>query len=477
MSLAREASLPAGWASTTLGEIGQYLNGRAFGKSEWALRGRPIIRIQDLTGTRVSPNYFAGNVAPRFEVRSGDLLVSWAATLGAYIWHGPDAVLNQHIFKVETYIDKKFHYHLLQYVLGDLQRQAHGTGMVHITKSKFDSTFVAIPPLVEQRRIVHRLEQLFSQIEVARAGLKHAQVNLSRYRVAVLKAACEGRLVPTEAELARSQGRDYEPATAALGSQGTSEIHVKKNLPEGWTWTTFEQIAKRVTVGHVGPMKHEYIGTGVPFLRSQNVRENRFDPEGLRFISQRFHKRLSKSALHPGDIVLVRSGSVGVACVIPDFIEEANCADLVIVQSPIGLVPKFGAYYMNSLAKALVRQGKVGIALTHFNTKSVASLPVPLPPYREQERIVAKVESQLSFIDQLEAMATDSLRKVEQLRTSILRSAFEGRLVSQDPNDEPALVLLDRIRLERASVADQPRRRGRRPAAKTETPRSRRAAR
>ena len=86
--------LPHGGAQTTLGEIGRYLNGRAFKSNEWSDRGRVIIRIQDLTGSGDSPNRYAGVVEPRYEVRAGDLLISWAATLGAYIWRGPDAVLN-----------------------------------------------------------------------------------------------------------------------------------------------------------------------------------------------------------------------------------------------------------------------------------------------------------------------------------------------------------------------------------------------
>src|SRR5689334_18744687 len=92
--------VPEGWKRTTIGELGRYLNGRGFKTSEWARTGRPIIRIQDLTGSNKNPNYFNGAIEDRYIVEPGDLLVSWSATLGAYIWDGPEAVLNQHIFKV-----------------------------------------------------------------------------------------------------------------------------------------------------------------------------------------------------------------------------------------------------------------------------------------------------------------------------------------------------------------------------------------
>lgn len=140
-----ELIVPDGWRATTLGDLGQYLNGRAFKTTEWSKSGRPIIRIQDLTGSHRSPNYFEGEVEDRYVVRPGEFLISWSATLGAYIWDGPEAVLNQHIFKVESNIDKEFHYYLVRERIAELERNAHGSGMVHVTKGVFENTPVAVP--------------------------------------------------------------------------------------------------------------------------------------------------------------------------------------------------------------------------------------------------------------------------------------------------------------------------------------------
>ncbi len=316
-----------------------------------------------------------------------------------------------------------------------------------------------LPPfsLPQQRRIVAEIEKKFSRLEEGVAALKRVQANLKRYRAAVLKAACEGKLVPTEAELHKSgsgvpplkQSRDGS-ATFETGEQLLKRILAERRkswtgrakykepaapgtttlpqLPEGWTWATFEQIAERVTVGFVGSMKHEYVTKGVPFLRGQNVRENRFDPEGLLHVSSEFHQKLSKSALRPGDLAVVRSGSVGVTCVIPDSLPDSNCSDLVLVQRPLGFVPQYGAYYMNSLAKRHVAAGKVGVALIHFNTKSVAALAVPLPPLAEQKRIVAEVERRLSVIDELESVVSANLQRAGCLRQAVLQKAFAGEL-------------------------------------------------
>ena len=113
-------TLPAGWRRTDLGSLGLYINGRGFKKSEWRDHGRPIIRIQNLTGSGEAFNHFDGEADERYIARPGDLLVSWAATLGAYIWNGPEAVVNQHIFKVDSNIDKDFHKYLLDFKLEEL---------------------------------------------------------------------------------------------------------------------------------------------------------------------------------------------------------------------------------------------------------------------------------------------------------------------------------------------------------------------
>lgn len=231
-------------------------------------------------------------------------------------------------------------------------------------------------------------------------------------------------------------------------------------LPSPWIWASLEQVSTRVTVGYVGAMKNEYVGKGVPFLRSQNVRPNRFEPEGLVFIRREFHAKLAKSKITPGDVVVVRSGvGVGTTCVIPATLGEANCSDLVLIQGPL-IQPHFISYYMNSAAQRHVEMGKVGVAQAHFNTASVASLSIPLPPVAEQAEIVREVERRLEAAFRLAATLKQQLIRADATRHSLLREAFAGRLVPQDPNDEPASILLARIRAKREAEAQKPKGRG-----------------
>lgn len=186
--------LPDGWSLKALAEIGRYHNGRAFKKEEWRDNGRPIIRIQNLTDPTKPFNFFQGEADERHTVRAGDILVSWAATLDAFRWHGQEAVLNQHIFKVESFISPAFHYWAIKAVLERLRSQTHGTGMVHITRDKFLGTKVAIPSQAEQERIVERIEALFRESHEAEAAVMAARNRVTALRRAVLAHAMTGRL-------------------------------------------------------------------------------------------------------------------------------------------------------------------------------------------------------------------------------------------------------------------------------------------
>ncbi len=248
---------------------------------------------------------------------------------------------------------------------------------------------------------------------------------------------------PEGAERSRQENCEW------LGESKVPKETYGLKIPAHWRWSTFGYLSERVTVGHVGSMKDEYLEAGIPFLRGQNVRANRYDSKGLKYISAAFHKSLKKSALEPFDIVVTRSGDVGIACVIPEHLGDANCSDLVIIKRPHGIDSHFAAYYLNSAAKRFITAGKVGVAITHFNTKSVADLPVPLPPILEQRRIVARIEELFSRLAAGVAALRHSKAQLQRYRQSVLAAAVTGELTrewrEQHPDTEPAEELLKRI--------------------------------
>ncbi len=166
-------NLPQGWEILHVGDVADYINGRAFKPEEWEEQGLPIIRIQNLNDENAAYNYSTAEFEDKYLIHKGDLLFAWAASLGTYIWQNDDAWLNQHIFKVipKSFIQKEFLYYSFVVMIRDFYSQTHGSGMVHITKGKFEMRPILIPPIAEQKRIVTKIEEIINTIDTISAEL------------------------------------------------------------------------------------------------------------------------------------------------------------------------------------------------------------------------------------------------------------------------------------------------------------------
>lgn len=425
--------------------------------------------------------------------------MSWAATLGAFVWRGPSAVLNQHIFKVKSFISRSFHYYVLLWALDALYRNAHGSGIVHVTKGKFEGTPVLLPPLPEQHRIVEAIESYLSRLDDAMATLERVQRNLKRYRASVLKSAVEGRLVPTEAELARAEGREYEPASVLLEriladrrcrweeaelAKMKAKGKVPKNdrwkskyvepvgpdtsglpeLPEGWCWATVDSLAW--DGGYGTSRKCQLNGDGPPVLRIPNVQNGTLTFEELKFATG--SEPLSTDGiLAPGDFIFIRTNGskrlIGRGALVANLLSgDYYFASYLIrlrLASTLMTAKWFALVWHAPVVREQVLRDAASSAGQHNVSLSAAlSYCVPLPPHAEQERILAEAERLSSIAESSRSMVQPSIVRVARLRQSILKWAFEGRLVDQDPTDEPAEVLLERIRAERAAQPSRSRR-------------------
>ncbi|MCZ7662712.1 MAG: restriction endonuclease subunit S [Thermoleophilia bacterium] len=225
-----------------------------------------------------------------------------------------------------------------------------------------------------------------------------------------------------------------------------------------WTEVLLEDVAADVTVGHVGPMASEYVERGVPFLRSQNVEPLRINDTDLKFITKEFHDRLKKSALSPGDVVIVRTGKPGACAVIPRTLPIANCSDLVIVRCGEGLDSRFLAYYVNSVAAHHVNSHLVGAVQQHFNVGSARKMFVRFPELPEQRAIAHilgtlddKIELNRRMSETLEAMAR-ALFKSWFVDFDPVRAKAEGR----DPGLPQPLADLFPARLVESELGEIP---------------------
>jgi len=342
---------------------------------------------------------------------------------------------------------------------------------------------IPLAPLAEQRRIVAELEKQLTRLDAAVAALKRLQANLKRYRASVFNAACEGRLVPTEAELARRERRSYEPASLLLGSilaerriqwkvaqqkrsakasrghnwQPKYEEPVCNNqpgprpLPEGWAWVSLDSMLREpLRNGHSA--KSVDGASGVPTFTLSAVTYGDFSPANVKNTSAD-PRKVEDLWVEPGDIFIERSNTpelVGTARLFSGQARMAIFPDLLIRIRVVNCVlPSYVELALQSSpSREFFRRSAQGISGTmpKIDQGIVQQVMIPLPPFAEQERITNTVEDRFSVIKHLEAELEAQMKKAESLRQSILKCAFQGKLVPQDPNEEPANILLERIR-------------------------------
>lgn len=492
MSATDEQRLPCGWAVASLGDLAEYLNGAAFKPSDWENEGIPIIRIQNLTDSSKSLNLTKRQVDPRLLIHNGDLLFSWSATLDAFLWTGGEAWLNQHIFKVECeqQIFKKFLYYLLQHSVCQIvdSEHVHGSTMQHINRGPFLGHSIQLPPRAEQIRIAETLDELFSDLDAGVAALERTQDRLKRYRASVLKAAVEGTLTAD----CRAAHPNAEPASELLERILTErrrcweEEQVRKfaekgkappknwrakykepvspdatdlpPLPEGWCWTSLDTLIVEGPQNGVYLPKSKY-GCGTEILRIEDFQNGwvRDRSELKRVMTE--DSALEIYALRAGDLVINRVNSMshlGKCLIASQALEgvlfESNMMRAALANS---LNSKFIQYYLHSPfgRSRLTKGAKWAVNQASINQQDIRRTPIPLPSYMEQKFIVEAVEDQLSVVDYVEADLNTWWKAAQGLRQAILRCAFTGSLVPQDPNDEPASELLKRIDDERKERA------------------------
>ena len=359
-------------------------------------------------------------------------------------------------------LDAKFYYYQMASpeVQSEIRYSASTTTNIsNISSSKLSEITLKVPPLPEQHRIVAEIETQFTRLDASVAALRRARANLKRYRASVLKAACEGRLVPTEAELARSEGRGYEPAgilreRILAERRGRWESQEKRRgkykepsapdtsalpeLPEGWVWVSLELSTQNFDGQRVPVKAEDRASMAGPYAY--------YGASGIIDAVNHF--------LFDGDFLLIAedganllSRTTPIAFIARGQFWVNNHAHVV---KTFGGVPlQYLEIYVNGLD---IQRYVTGTAQPKLTQAALNRMPIPLPPLAEQRRIVAEVERRLSVIQQAEATVEASLARAERLRQSILKQAFSGKLVPQDPGDEPASALLERIRAEREAA-------------------------
>jgi type I restriction enzyme, S subunit len=503
-------NLPSSWTWASLGELlaEPLRNGRSVPDNA---AGFPVLRLTAIRKTRIQLDEFklgewTEDQAEPYLVRKDDFLVARGNGSLDLVGRGglvgdvpqvvafPDTMIRVRPRTVAIAPEYLRHLWNSPVIRRQIEQSARTTaGIYKINQEHLRQTQIPLPPRQEQDRIAETLDVQVSRFETAVADLHRVRANLKRYRAAVLKAACEGRLVPTEAELARREGRGFEPAHVPLDRilkerrakwEEQELARIKRNgkapkddrwkrkykapeapdtvglpeLPEGWVWATVDQLASpepyAITDGPFGSnlKTAHYTERGPRVVRLQNIGDGVFVDEKAH-ISVEHYQTLKKHAVYARDLVIASLGSeLPRSCLIPATLGPAIVkADCIRFKPAERIVL---AEYANIVLTADPTRKRMspnihGMGRPRLGLRTVRTIPVPLPPLSEQVRIVAEVDKLLSVGEATAAVLDLTLARGTRFHQSILKRAFEGRLVAHDPNDEPASALLERMRAER----------------------------
>jgi type I restriction enzyme S subunit len=468
--------LPESWCWVQVQEIADVIGGgtpNASDPANFSEVGSPWLTPADLSGyegayiSRGARSLSEQGLATSSArlLPAGSVLFSSRAPIGYTVIAANPIATNQG-FKslvLADDIDPRFVRYYLLASRDYAESLASGSTFKELSGGRIKELLVPLPPAAEQRRIATKLDELLQGSRASRAALAMVPALLEQYRQSVLAAAFRGELSldwrfanpgaeggdalveAIDKELAAGRGRHSQQKRSARDES-------LPTIPASWRWVDAGRCTSRLTVGHVGPMQTRYVADGVRFLRSQNVRENRIDTAGLQFIPDDFHAELAKSALFPGDVVIVRSGAPGVAAVIPDDFPEANCADLVIARFSALIEPELMARFINSQqCRERVFDRQVGVAQQHFNVGAMRTLPVPIMPLAEQHELLRLIRMHEAAIEVVRERTRMAYQDLSTFDTATLSKALSGELVAQDPTDEPASVMLRRIQTQRVT--------------------------
>ena len=376
-----------GWEYKKLGEVATYINGYAFKPDQWKESGTPIVRIQNLNNANAPYNYYDGEVPDKVKIQNGDLLISWSASLGAYIWNGGNAFLNQHIFKVafdKTDIDKFFLKYAVTSKLAAMAEQVHGATMKHIVKKDFDNTQIPYPPKSTQLAIVSELDKINELIRLKKEQLKDFD-NLA-------------------------QSLFYE----MFGDPVENE--------KGWEVKTFGEIGS-VERG-AGISKKDFVKEGLPCIHYGQL-HTILGPRTTKHFTSIPHNLLPKYKIaHTGDLVMaITSEDVEGSCKSTVWLGDYD----IIVGSDAAIFHHkqdgtFLSYY--TMTKAFFNEKAKyakGFKVTHISAKEIEKIPVYLPPLPLQRLFAQRIEQ----IEREKSEVQKSIQDLETLLASRMQYWFE----------------------------------------------------
>ena len=346
-----------------LGDIATYINGFAFKPKDRGTVGLPIIRIQDLTGNAYDLGFYDGNYPERIEINDGDVLISWSASLGVYVWNKGKALLNQHIFKVafdKCEVNREYFVYAVRYKLKEMESKTHGATMKHIVKKDFDNTLIPFPAFDEQRRIAESLDTAYAIITARQQQLQK------------LDELIKARFVELFGDPLLDDGRYCKAPLGCLAQVGSS---------------------KRI-------FEKEYVSEGIPFYRTKEIVElsngNKISTE-LFITPKRYNEiRNEYGVPQAGDLLISAVGTIGVIWIVDGkndfYFKDGN---LLRVANSDNFMPVYLKCLLETLIcahKSKMSSGTAYAALTISTLKEMSVYKVPLAEQSQFSTFVSQVD-------------------------------------------------------------------------------------
>lgn len=453
--------LPTGWKWTTMGEIADVVGGGTPKTNEptnYDGGTIPWLTPADLSGyTAKTIGHGARHITQKgLDTSSAKMmpartvLFTSRAPIG-YVAIASNPVCTNQGFKSFVLKDGVLPDYVYWWLKGSkelAESLASGTTFLELSGAKAKQIPIPVAPIDQQKRIVAEIEKQFSRLDEAVSNLKRVKANLKRYKAAVLKAAVEGRLVETEAELARREGRSYETGAQLLQriletrrSQWKGKGKYKEpatpdttglpELPEGWVWARLENIAALKGGITVDGNRRDPTARSIPYLRVANVQRGYLDLTEVKLIEAP-GSDIEQLRLQPGDILFNEGGDrdkLGRGWIwegqLPDCIHQNHVFRARLFLDDV--LPRFVSWWGNSYGKDYFqREGKQTTNLASVNLKTLGSLPVPLPPAGEQRRIALELDRHISYCDRMDGAVRLGLGRAEKFRQAALSRAFMG---------------------------------------------------
>ncbi len=421
------------WPHVRVGDVLTLRNGRAFKSSEWRTSGTPIIRIQNLKSPDAPFNYFDGELPDQFAARFGDLLFAWSGTpgtsFGAHVWDGPDAWVNQHIFRVdfspETFDRDFLCFALNENVASYIEQAQGGVGLAHITKAKLNRSTLPAPPLAEQRDVAALLRDIDARRESIADRLAAARATVERLRAAVLAAACAGRLTA-------DWRQEHSDVLEEPGGSSPESV----DPPAAWVRCTLDEITTRITSG---PRDWSgYYGRGSStFVMAQNVRPGQMDWSFRQAVDPPAgDPSRRRCQIEKGDILvtIVGANTGDVAPVTDDRPGNFVCQSVALVRPSRAEDSTFLCHWFGSPAhgRGYFAECTYGAGRPHLSFDQLKRAPVALPPVDEQQEIATRTADALRIVDRLEVAVDVADARLKNATRAALGRAFRGELAPTD---------------------------------------------